>query len=149
MGVLELPKQAAIFENPSEARTVPVEIRSSPSRGLGLFATRDIAEGSEVMSCVAKDLTEVSPEIPFAMAQYLFAHPDHFSDAVRDRRYLMVCGEMVFLNHCDEANCVVSWVTRNHGLLYAHLRAKVTVREGEELTIRYTDSSDYQAHGYF
>ncbi len=126
-----------------------MEIRSSLSRGLGLFATQDIAAGLEVMSCVAKDLTEISSEIPFSMAQYLFAHPDYCSELKSDRRYLMVCGEMVFLNHCDTANCSVSWATKHQGLLYAQLRSKTLILKDEELTIRYTDSCDYQTHGYF
>ena len=149
MSLLEYSEQTANPEISSVAGTALVEIRSSLSRGHGLFATQDLAAGLEVMSCVAKDLTEISSEMPFSMAQYLFAHPDYFSEHNTDRRYLMVCGEMVFLNNCETANCLVSWVTKHHGLLYAQLRSKKPIRKDDELTIRYTDSCDYQIHGYF
>ena len=149
MSLLEYSEQTVESETSPKTGTALVEIRSSLRRGLGLFATQDITAGLEIMSCVAKDLTEISSEIPFSMAQYLFAHPDHFLEQKSDRQYLMVCGEMVFLNHSDTANCSVSWATKHHGLLYAQLRSKALILKDEELTIRYTDSCDYQTHGYF
>lgn len=130
-------------------RSATHEIRPSGGRGFGLYATERIAAGCEVLSCVARDLDAISPDIPFAMAQYLFVHPDQFDAQDRRRRYLMVCGDMVFLNHSDNPNCTVSWSKNRNGLFHARLVALHDTVPDEELTIQYTDACDYKSYGYF
>lgn len=121
-----------------------------PGKGLGIRAAREIPYNAEVMACAVKELSSQSGEIPFPFAQYLFVDPEVFSESDEGaRRYRMVCGDMVFLNHSDWPNCGVSWLRNLDGILFSILTAKRRIRQEEELTIRYTDACDYRAHGYF
>lgn len=125
-------------------------IKKSENKGYGIFAINKIHAKHEIMSCVTKDLSETrSDSIPFSLAQYLFVNPDRFSLETPERSYVMVLGEMVFLNHSDQPNCKVRWEMRENGLYYAQLIANQTIQEDEEITIRYTDANDYWDKGYF
>lgn len=118
-------------------------------RGLGLYAVEDILAGKTIMTCAAKDLSSVPDAIPFSVAQFLFVNPMSFHSEHSQRSYLMVCGDMVFLNHSDSEVCSVSWDKNCHGIIFASLIAKDNIASGEELTIRYVDASDYRTNGYF
>lgn len=123
-------------------------IMPMPNKGLGLLAATSIPVGTLVMKCAVRDLSEISSRIPFEMAQYLFVNPFTFAKEKAERSYLMVCGDMVFLNHDPQCNCNVLWERDAYGIMYAALVANQEIDEGEELTIQYTDFCDYRANGY-
>ena len=125
-------------------------ISPMPDKGFGIMAAREIPLNAEVMTCAVKELAASGADIPFSLAQYLFVDPDAYSESEEGtRRYRMVCGDMVFLNHSDWPNCGVSWFRNSEGILFSKLSSNRRIRPGEELTIRYADAPDYRAHGYF
>ena len=121
-----------------------------PDKGFGIIAGMEIPFNAEVMTCAVKELSASDADIPFSFAQYLFVDPDAYSESEEGtRRYRMVCGDMVFLNHSDRPNCGVSWFRNSEGILFSRLSSRRRIEPGEELTIRYADACDYRAHGYF
>ncbi len=128
----------------------PYVISPVPGKGLGIRAAKDIPDGEEVMACAAREIPPFDGEIPFPVAQYLFVDPEAYLESDEGtRRYRMVCGDMVFLNHSDRPNCGVSWFRNPNGVLFSRLSAERCIHAGEELTIRYSDAYDYLANGYF
>ena len=120
-----------------------------PGKGLGIRASKEIPNNSEVMTCAVRELSASGGDIPFFIAQYLFVDPKAFSESGEIiRRYRMVCGDMVFLNHDDCPNCSVSWFRNADNVLFSRLTARKKILTGEELTIRYADACDYRANGY-
>lgn len=131
----------------TNSRFYPVHVVSTPDRGFGLEALCDVPTKTLLLENMAKRLNARNGEIAFDVAQFLFVDPTPYRVRSADSHYLMVCGEMVFLNHSAEPNCSVTWRRGPEGMWIAQLRTLVPIGAGDELLITYTDQDDYVQRG--
>lgn len=126
----------------------PIRIKPFGTKGLGVEACRYIPEHSIVMENITKHIEIDSDDIDFGIAQFLFVNPAAYMDNNQLYKHIMVCGEMVFLNHDDVPNCSVDWRYDADDICFALLVSRRAIEIGEELTIRYTDVQSYRKKGY-
>ena len=118
-----------------------ISVLSAEEKGFGLFAAERIQSNLLICSNLAKPLSKLVDCSDMRLFQYLFSAPEeHQSES-----YVIVCGEMVFLNHCDEPTARVEWRRERSGLLFADLFSIRKIEQGSEITIKYKDIDRYQS----
>mgnify|MGYP003571215995 CR=1 FL=1 len=120
-----------------------------PGKGRGLLATRPIAAGSRLERAPAvrlgpKDRALLDQTAFFA---YYFSDPQHFG-APGGHDALVAFGQLTFCNHSESPNAVVHWEEDEAGL-WAVLEAIADIAEGDEITLFYTNISEYSAADLF
>lgn len=120
-----------------------------PECGRGLIACVDIEAGAVVDFAPAIPVRE--EDCDATLRQYLFmCHRDGcLQPYTGPVEYALVFGPMALCNHADEPNADVCFCDTNGRGLEARLVLRHNVREGEEVTIRYTDESWYKDCGRF
>ncbi|NES72662.1 MAG: SET domain-containing protein, partial [Okeania sp. SIO2D1] len=73
--------------------------------------------------------------------KYYFVSPLEYGKSKNVNRYL-VFGLASFCNHAEKSNACVEWVENEVGL-WAHLIAQKDIKEGEEVTLFYTNIDEY------
>jgi len=120
-----------------------IEVKKVLSKGRGIMATQDIPQGT---------LLEVAPVEIFPFEQkhrinetevfkYYFVKPSEYGKSKNMNRYL-VFGLASFCNHAEKPNASVKWVENEIGL-WSHLIAQKDIKEGEEVTLFYTNIDEY------
>ncbi|MEO3430130.1 SET domain-containing protein-lysine N-methyltransferase [Pelagibius sp. CAU 1746] len=120
-----------------------------PGKGRGLLAERPIAAGSCLERAPAVRLGAGDRALldQTAFFAYYFAEPRHFgSRSAHDA--LVVFGRLTFCNHSESPNAVVHWEEDRDGL-WAVLEAIADIAIGEEITLFYTNISEYSASDLF
>ncbi len=120
-----------------------------PGKGRGLLADRPIAAGNRLERAPAvrlgpKDRAHLDQTAFFA---YYFADPQHFG-AAGGHDALVAFGRLTFCNHAAHPNAVVRWEEDEAGL-WAVLEAIADIAAGEEITLFYTNISEYSAADLF
>lgn len=118
-------------------------------KGRGLVADRPIAAGCRLerapaVRLGAEDRAHLDQTAFFA---YYFADPQHFG-APGGHDALVAFGQLTFCNHAEQPNAVVHWEEDEAGL-WAVLEAIVDIATGEEITLFYTNVSEYSAADLF
>ena len=120
-----------------------IEVKNIPPKGRGVVASVPIKEG---------DLIESAPVGPFPKEQwdairgtsifkYCFVRPSEYQHESDSKGYL-VFGLATLCNHSDQPNAYIKWVENELGL-WAHLIAKADIEMDEEVSIFYTNISEY------
>lgn len=123
----------------------PFYIENIKNKGFGLKANCSLSKGQLITQEPARKIPK-NTNMDFSMAQFLFVEPNIY-EKESIRSLIMVCGPITFLNHSSRPNCIVSWLVKPSGLLIALLHALSSIHPGDELTIKYTDESDYKTDG--
>ena len=123
-----------------------------PGKGRGLLATETLPAGCVIERVPAvrlgpEDRTKVDSTALFA---YTFADPAEFADGTpeSDRDCLLAFGSLTFCNHSERPNAVIRWSADEVGL-WASLEALQSILPGEEITLYYTNISEYSASDLF
>ena len=104
------------------------EIRLSPGKGRGVFATKPIKKGEIVE--VAPTLQVPKSDMMLLKASFLCNYL--FADDIDEEADLLALGHASMYNHASDPNA--EWITGN-GLIF--IRAIKAVKGGEELTLDY------------
>lgn len=123
-----------------------------PGKGRGLLASEAIAAGSvieraAVVRLSAEDRARVDRTALFA---YTFVDPDDYDGGTpgADHPCLVAFGSLTFCNHSAQPNAVVRWISDDVGL-WANLEATRSIAADEEITLYYTNISQYSAGDLF
>jgi len=128
-----------------------------PGKGRGLLASTAIAAGSVIerapaVRLAAEDRALVDRTALFA---YTFVDPAAFSDEAAGLRSpaaghdcLLAFGSLTFCNHSAQPNATVRWTSDDIGI-WASLEALRSIAPGEEITLFYTNISEYSAGDLF
>ena len=106
-------------------RSMKITVKNSPTHGLGVFATQDVAAGETLERCAYividdDDLQEVN-----RLNDYLFTSPDDPND------YLVVMGCGMLYNHGVPANA--KWEVDEIDNRFLRFYADRDIKAGEEL----------------
>ena len=118
-----------------------ISVLFAGEKGFGIFADEQIRSGQLICSNLAKPLSNLVDCSDMRLFQYLFSAPEE----LLNKSYVIVCGEMVFLNHCDEPTARVEWHREHSGLLFANLFSIRKIEKGGEITIKYKNIDRYQS----
>jgi hypothetical protein len=128
-----------------------------PGKGRGLLASTAIAAGSVIeraaaVRLAAEDRAQVDRTALFA---YTFVDPEAFSDEAAEPRgpaaghdCLLAFGSLTFCNHSAQPNAVIRWTSDDIGI-WASLEALRNIAPDEEITLFYTNISEYSAADLF
>ena len=116
-------------------------LSAGEEKGFGIFADEKIRSDQLICSNLAKPLSNLVDCSDMRLFQYLFSAPEELPN----KSYIIVCGEMIFLNHCDEPAARVEWRRERSGLLFADLFSVREIDQGGEITIKYKDIDRYQS----
>lgn len=126
-----------------------IEVKKIPSKGRGIISTQDIPEDA---------LIEVAPVGVFKLEErmrinetdilkYYFVKPSEYGKSKNMKGYL-VFGLASLCNHKEIANAYIKWVEDETGL-WSHLIAKKHIKQGEEVTLFYTNIDEYNDGNQF
>jgi len=117
-------------------------------KGRGLLASQAIASGTIIERAPAvrlpasdRDLIERSRLFP-----YIFADPASFGSGQHD--ILLAFGHLTFCNHAEQPNATVRWEEDAVGP-WARLEAVRDILAGSEISLFYTNISEYSAGDLF
>ncbi len=118
-------------------------------KGRGLLASRPIPAGTcleraPVVRLSAKDRALLDQTAFFA---YHFADPQTF-DADGGHDCLIAFGQLTFCNHSAQPNATVRWSEDDVGI-WASLEALREILPDEEITLFYTNISEYSSPDLF
>jgi len=123
-----------------------------PGKGRGLLASTAIAAGSvieraPVVRLAAADRALVDRTALFA---YTFVDPEAFSGggSAAGHDCLLAFGNLTFCNHSEQPNAAVRWTSDDVGI-WASLEALRSIAPDEEITLYYTNISEYSAADLF
>jgi len=117
-----------------------IEVRESPNKGLGVFATANISEGEILEDCAVQHLgNELSASDAFA--DYRFNYPK----GVGSKKRALTLGLGGIFNHSDDNNAY--WI--NHPYIENVFRfvANRNIMAGEEVCTYYGDGSYWEEQG--
>ena len=111
-------------------------------KGRGLLAVRPIPAGSSIELAPAVRLAAKDRELidRTGLFAYSFADPATFGSG--EHGCLIAFGQLTFCNHSEHPNAVIRWEEDAVGL-WARLEALSDIAEGEEITLFYTNISEY------
>ncbi|NEN90496.1 MAG: SET domain-containing protein [Okeania sp. SIO3H1] len=120
-----------------------IEVKKIQNKGRGIMATQDIPQGT-LMEVAPVEIFPFEPEQTIdetGIFKYYFVSPLEYDKSKNVNRYL-VFGLASFCNHAEKPNSHVEWVENAVGL-WAHLIAQKDIKEGEEVTLFYTNIDEY------
>lgn len=136
--------------HPSETETsfcnvsyYPIKVHAIPGKGVGISAKSKIPQGEIIIKNVGKNI-EYHSKIDIKISQYFFVDPGTYATNSNETNYVILCGEMLFLNHSDTPNTCVIWEKGDMGVSSAYLIAIQEISKNDEITIKYTDIKDYE-----
>ena len=121
-----------------------ITIRLSTNKGFGMFADEYIPPNHLICSNLARPLPKHVNNSDMDVFQYFFVAPQ----VMPETSYLIVSGEMMFINHDDEPKAQVSWRQNKTGLYYADLFSIKAIKKGSEITIQYKEINRYYSEGF-
>jgi SET domain-containing protein len=110
-----------------------IEIKESPGRGLGVFATEDIEEGEIIEECLLLTLPIQRGEVSSLFLDYRFNYPQQ-GEWIEQ---VLGMGYGSYYNHSNEANAF--WRDHPDIKAFQFVSNKKIVR-GEEIFVYYGDS---------
>lgn len=119
-------------------------------KGRGLLASRPIAAGAVIERAPAVRLPAADRALldRTALFPYYFADPAGFGQDTGDGHDgLIALGGVTFCNHSANPNAAVHWLTDDIGL-WAVLEALRDIAADEEITLFYTNISEYDADDF-
>lgn len=120
-----------------------------PGKGRGLQANRAIEAGTCLERAPAVRLSAEDRALldRTAFFAYYFADPEKFpTTGAHDA--LVAFGSLTFCNHAETPNAIVRW-QEDDGGLWAVLEAIADIAAGEEITLFYTNISEYSSSDLF
>lgn len=126
-----------------------VRLTLLPGKGRGLVAAQPLVAGTCLerapgLRLSAADRRQLDETAFFA---YYFADPQQFA-AADDHDALVAFGVLTFCNHAERPNATVRWEEDEAGL-WAVLEAAADIAAGQEITLFYTNISEYSAADLF
>ena len=120
-----------------------------PGKGRGIRANRPVTAGTLLEKAAAVRLPADQRVLldRTGVFAYYFADPATFGNS-DDVDCLLAFGMLTFCNHAEEPNAEVSWFEDTMGF-WARLDAIKDIAKDEEVTLFYTNLSDYQAGDHF
>lgn len=117
-------------------------------KGRGLVASRAIVAGTIIERAPAVRLPASDRELieRSALFPYIFADPAGFGSGRHD--ILVAFGHVTFCNHAEQPTATVRWEEDEVGL-WASLEAVRDLVPGEEISLFYTNISEYSAADLF
>lgn len=117
-------------------------------KGRGLLATQAIPVGTLIERAPAVRLAPADRELidRTALFPYTFADPETFGSG--SHGCLIVFGQLTFCNHSESPNAVIRW-TEDEAGLWALLESVSAIANGEEITLFYTNISEYLSTDLF
>lgn len=120
-----------------------IKVKKVQNKGRGIFATEDIPKGT---------LIEVAPSVVLPPEQlqilndtkvldYYFVQPSEYGTTKNIKGYF-VLGLASLCNHAEEPNSYVEWIEDEVGV-WSHLIAQKDIKNGEEVTLFYTNINEY------
>ena len=118
-----------------------------PGKGRGLVASRPIPSGALIERAPGVRLNPPDRALVdrTSLFAYTFADPQTFGQAEHD--CLIAFGALTFCNHSVQPNATVLWDSDTIGL-WARLEALRDIAAGEEITLFYTNISEYSADDF-
>lgn len=120
-------------------------------KGRGLLASRPIAAATIIERAPAVRLPPADRALldRTALFPYCFADPAGFGPGGDQTAHdgFIAFGGLTFCNHSANPNAVVHWQADDIGL-WATLEALRDIAEGEEVTLFYTNISEYDAEDF-
>lgn len=115
-----------------------------PGKGRGLLAEAAIPPGTCIERAPA---VRLSAEDRAAIHRtglfpYTFVDPDGFDSGAHG--CMLVFGRLTFCNHSAYPNAAVRWISDDEGL-WAELESSRFIAAGEEVTLFYTNISEYSS----
>ena len=125
-----------------------VRLALVPGKGRGLVACEAIAAGSRIERAPAVRLAAADRAVidRTALFAYTFVEPDRFGSG--NHGCLLAFGQLTFCNHSEHPNAGIRWSEDDIGL-WAELEALRSIAAGEEITLFYTNISEYSAGDLF
>lgn len=128
-----------------------VRLAKIAGKGRGLLACRPIAAGTVIERAPAVRLPAADRALVdrTALFPYCFADPAGFVPGATDDDHdgFVAFGGVTFCNHSASPNAVVHWESDDVGV-WAALQALRDIAEGEEITLFYTNISEYDADDF-
>ncbi len=127
-------------------------------KGRGLLASEAIAAGTVIERAPVVRLGPADRSLVdrTALFAYTFVDPEAFAAGTGadepapagGHDCLLAFGNLTFCNHSEQPNAVVRWTADDIGL-WASLEALRSIEGGEEITLYYTNISEYTAADFF
>lgn len=119
-------------------------------KGRGVLACRTIPAGTVIERAAA---VRLSPEDRAlldrtALFPYSFVDPASFGLPEARHAAFVAFGGLTFCNHSDRPTAAVRWDSDETGL-WAVLEARRDIAAGEEITLFYTNITEYEAEDFF
>ena len=119
-----------------------------PGKGRGLLASQVIDAGAciERVPAVRLSAADRASIDRTALFPYTFVEPETFGQGRHG--CLLAFGSLTFCNHSESPNAAVYWREADGGL-WAELEALREIAPDEEITLSYTNISEYSAGNQF
>ncbi len=120
-----------------------------PGKGRGLRADQPIAGGTLIERAPAVRLPAAEKALldRTGVFPYYFADPQGYGPG-GGHDCLLAFGQLTFCNHAADPNAAVSWIDDDLGF-WATLTALRDIARNEEVTLFYTNISDYKSGDLF
>jgi SET domain len=121
-------------------------------KGRGLLASEAIAAGSVIERAPVVRLADADRAVVdrTALFAYTFVDPEAFGPDTPGEGHdcLLAFGNLTFCNHSAQPNATVRWMSDDVGW-WASLEALRSIAADEEITLYYTNISEYSAGDLF
>ncbi|SDU18651.1 SET domain-containing protein-lysine N-methyltransferase [Stappia sp. ES.058] len=123
--------------------------RSSPGRGVGVFARRQIEAGTVILQDLCRRIGSHDAQVVCAtsLRNHLFADRDPLLKEQGERGLQLAFGASSIINHSNEENCRLDWKS---GEPFPRVLAVTTrdIAADEEIYIKYADLESYQREDF-
>ena len=120
-----------------------IEVKKFSSKGRGIIATQNIPKDTLIeiapVAVIPSEQGTITNQIE--VFKYYFVQPSEYEKSDKVNVYL-VFGLASLCNHSENSNARVDWKEDEIGW-WSHLIAQEDIKEGEEVTLFYTNIDDY------
>ncbi|MEB3339679.1 SET domain-containing protein-lysine N-methyltransferase [Okeania sp.] len=126
-----------------------IKVQKIQNKGRGIFAVQDIPKGTllEVAPTVILPPEQLQTLNQTKVLDYYFVQPSEYATAKKIKGYL-VLGLASLCNHGEDPNSYVEWI-EDEVCVWSHLITKKDIKNGEEVTLFYTNINEYPDGGTF
>ena len=120
-----------------------IAVKKIAGKGRGIITTEDITQGTllEVAPVVVFPVEERAVVDKTELSKYYFVRSIEYAESKSVKGYI-IFGLASLCNHREEPNSYVEWIENEVGV-WSHLIAKKEIKEGEEVTMFYTNIDEY------
>lgn len=112
-----------------------IEVRLTPNKGYGVFATKNINEGDLIEKCYCIKAADTFPELPSPLMDYAYNYPQGIET---DKTIQVIAlGYGSIYNHDDTPNA--KWKDAEEEMYFDFIAIK-DIKAGEEICTYYGDS---------